>query len=113
MEESGKALWIEVQNIDHLGIVAGIVDKIGLVEEIDRKLGTHPQEWVSCGRAVKTMILNGLDFLSAPYTCSRSSSAARLRSNLSQRSQMLWVWFLCFESVHREVASECPFLAAP
>jgi hypothetical protein len=29
-------------------------------------------------------------------------------------SGILWVWFLCFvEGVHGEVASECPFLAAP
>jgi transposase len=66
MDESGKAPRIEVQDIDHLGIVAGIVDEAGLVEEIDRKVGTHPQEYVSCGRAVKAMILNGLGFLSAP-----------------------------------------------
>src|SRR5215218_1745448 len=57
---------IEVQDIDHLGIVAGIVDEIGLVEEIDRLLGVHPQEHVSCGQAVKAMILNGLGFVSAP-----------------------------------------------
>src|SRR3954470_17805307 len=57
---------IEVQNIDHLGIVAGIVDEIGLVEEIDQLLGTHSQEHVSPGEAVKAMILNGLGFLSAP-----------------------------------------------
>jgi transposase len=65
MDES-KTPRIEVQDIDHLGIVAGIVDEIGLVEEIDRKVGTHPQEHVSPGRAVKAMILNGLGFLSAP-----------------------------------------------
>ena len=47
MEESGKAQQIDVQDIDHLGIVASIVDEIGLVEEIDRKLCTHPQEWMS------------------------------------------------------------------
>ncbi len=66
MAESGKAPRIEVQDIDHLGIVAGIVDDAGLVEEIDRRLGGHPQEHVSCGQAVKAMILNGLGFLSAP-----------------------------------------------
>ena len=38
---------IEVQNIDHLGIVAGILDEIGLVEEIDELLGTHSQEHIS------------------------------------------------------------------
>jgi transposase len=57
---------IEVRNIDHLGIVAGIVDEIGLVEEIDRQLGTDPREHVSCGQALKAMILNGLGFVSAP-----------------------------------------------
>ena len=57
---------IEVQNIDHLGIVAGIIDEIGLVEEVDHLLGTHPQEHVSSGQALKAMILNGLGFVSAP-----------------------------------------------
>ncbi len=66
MDESRKAPCIVAQDIDHLSIVAGIVDEIGLVEEIDHKLGTHPQEHVSPGQAVKAMILNGLGFLSAP-----------------------------------------------
>src|SRR5829696_3991125 len=66
MDEHAQQLRIEVQDVDHLGIVAGIVDEIGLVEEIDRQLGTHPQEHVTCGQAVKAMILNGLGFLSAP-----------------------------------------------
>jgi transposase len=58
---------IEVQNIDHLGIVAGLIDEIGLVEEIDRLLGgTHNQEHLSSGQLVKAMILNGLGFVSAP-----------------------------------------------
>lgn len=57
---------IQVQNIDHLGIVAGIVDEIGLVEQVDELLGTHPQELVSLGQVLKAMILNGLGFVSAP-----------------------------------------------
>src|SRR5215210_6636618 len=65
MDES-EAPRIEVQDIDHLGIVAGIIDEIGLVEEIDRLLGTHPQEHISPGQTVKAMILNGLGFVSAP-----------------------------------------------
>lgn len=66
MDESRQAPQIQVQDIDHLGIVAGIIDEIGLVEEIDRKLGTHAQEHISSGQAVKAMLLNGLGFLSAP-----------------------------------------------
>lgn len=57
---------IQVQDIDHLGIVAGIVDEIGLVEQVDGLLGRHPQEVVSLGHVLKAMILNGLGFLSAP-----------------------------------------------
>jgi transposase len=57
---------IQVQNIDHLGIVAGIVDEIGLVAQVNELLGTHPQEVVSLGQVLKAMILNGLGFLSAP-----------------------------------------------
>jgi transposase len=66
MNESGKAPRIEVQDVDHLGIISGIIDDAGLVEEIDRRLGVHPQERLSCGQALKAMILNGLGFLSAP-----------------------------------------------
>ncbi|BAC91290.1 gll3349 [Gloeobacter violaceus PCC 7421] len=57
---------IQVHNLDHLGIVAGIIDSIGLVEEVDRLLGTHPQEHVSCGQVLKGLILNGLGCVSAP-----------------------------------------------
>lgn len=57
---------IQVKNLDHLGIVAGIIDQIGLVEEIDRQIEQHPQQIISTGKVVKAMILNGLGFVSAP-----------------------------------------------
>jgi transposase len=57
---------IQVQNIDHLGLVAGMIDDIGLVEQINQLVGQHPQERVSAGHVVKAMILNGLGFVSAP-----------------------------------------------
>lgn len=57
---------IQVQTLNHLGIIAGIIDEIGLVEEINRLVGTHPKEIVSAGQVVKAMILNGLGFVSAP-----------------------------------------------
>ena len=57
---------IQVKNLDHLGIVAGIIDQIGLVEEIDRLIEPHPQQIISTGQVVKAMILNGLGFVSAP-----------------------------------------------
>ena len=53
----------ETQRIDHLGIVAGICQEIGLVEQIDRQVGPV-QRKVSCGEAVQAMILNALGFTS-------------------------------------------------
>jgi Domain of unknown function (DUF4277) len=38
----GKMLSLEtinIQNIDHLGIVAGLIDEIGIVEIINKKIG--------------------------------------------------------------------------
>jgi transposase len=57
---------ISVENLDHLGIVAGLVDEIGIVEIINQRLGIEPREKVSTGVIVKAMILNGLGFVSAP-----------------------------------------------
>jgi transposase len=57
---------ILIQNLDHLGIVAGIVDAIGLVEIINELIGEEPGEKVSPGHVVKAMILNGLGFVSQP-----------------------------------------------
>ncbi len=45
-----------------LDLVAGIIDEIGLIEQINNLLGEHHQEKVSAGHAVKAMILNGLGF---------------------------------------------------
>jgi transposase len=63
---------LRIQNLDHLGIVAGVIDRIGLVERVNERLGTSPDELISSGQIVKAMILNGLGFVSAPmYLFSR------------------------------------------
>jgi transposase len=61
-----NASKMRVQDIDHSGIVAGVIDEMGLVEQINQQLGQHPLQVVSPGQAVKAMILNGLGFVSAP-----------------------------------------------
>lgn len=55
-----------IENLDHLGIIAGIVDELGVVEVVNEHLGTDERETISAGVAVKAMILNGLGFASAP-----------------------------------------------
>ncbi len=61
-----QPLDIDVQDIDHLGIIAGIIDEIGIVEITNGLLGRHPLEQVSAGHVVKALILNCLGFLTAP-----------------------------------------------
>ena len=61
-----QPIEIDVQDIDHLGLIAGIVDEIGIVEIINRLLGNHPLEKISAGHVTKALILNCLGFLTAP-----------------------------------------------
>jgi transposase len=65
-EEANINSEIKVVNLDHLGIVAGIIDEMGIVEEINERIGQSSREKVSAGVIVKAMILNGLGFVSAP-----------------------------------------------
>ena len=66
MTKMKPEVQIDVQDIDHLGIIAGIVDEIGMVEIIDQEIGTDVREKVSAGQVVKAMIINCMGFLTAP-----------------------------------------------
>ena len=57
---------IQVKNLDHLGLIAGIIDELGIVESINELVGIQPGEIVSAGLIVKAIILNGLGFVSRP-----------------------------------------------
>ena len=57
---------IEIKNINHLGIVAGIIDELEIVDIINKQLGIDEQEIVNSGEIVKAIILNGLGFVSQP-----------------------------------------------
>ncbi len=50
---------LEIKNLNHLGIIAGIIDEIGIVELVNKELGTNPNEIVSSGIMLKAIILNG------------------------------------------------------
>jgi transposase len=57
---------MHIENLDHLGLVAGIIDELGLVELTDEIIGRHKLQQISTGQVVKAMILNCLGFVSAP-----------------------------------------------
>lgn len=49
-----------VKNLDHLGIIAGMIDELGLVEELDTLLPSVRK--VSIGTTVKALIINAMGF---------------------------------------------------
>jgi transposase len=61
-----KASEMKVENLDHLGLIAGLIDDLGIVQKINELVGEQPGEIVSPGLVVKAMIINGLGMVSAP-----------------------------------------------
>ncbi len=57
---------IEIKTINHLGIIAGIIDELDIVNIINQELRIEEQEIVNSGEIVKAIILNGLGFVSQP-----------------------------------------------
>ena len=53
---------ITVERLDHLGIIAGVIKDLGLIEMIDTRVGLDDQEGITTGEAIAGMILNGLGF---------------------------------------------------
>jgi transposase len=52
------------QILDHLGLVAGMFEELGITEVIDQATQQDPEmRMVTAGHAVKAMVLNGLGFL--------------------------------------------------
>ena len=55
---------IEVKNLDYLGLVAGIIDLIGIVQHINEQVSIQRGQIVRAGQVVKAIILNVLVFVS-------------------------------------------------
>jgi hypothetical protein len=44
---------LQIENLDHLGLVAGMIDEFGLVELTNEQIEPHCLEHVSAGQVVK------------------------------------------------------------
>lgn len=55
-----------VEQIDHLGIIAGTIKELKIVEMIDSRIPTDPKEEITAGEAVAGMVINGLGFSDRP-----------------------------------------------
>ena len=59
---------IKIERLDHLGIVAGVIKDLGIIEAIDARIPPNDREAISTGEAVAGMIINGLGFSCRPMT---------------------------------------------
>jgi hypothetical protein len=49
---------LESKNLNHLGIIAGIIDEIGIVQKINEIFFVDVREKVNTGEVVKAIVLN-------------------------------------------------------
>jgi len=59
---------VRVERLDHLGLIASVINDLGLVRRIDARLTPDEQEAITPGEAIKGMILNGLGFANRPLS---------------------------------------------
>lgn len=59
---------IKIERLDHLGIVAGVIKDLGIIELIDKKIEPDDREEVTTGEAIAAMIINGLGFSDRPMS---------------------------------------------
>lgn len=77
-----------------LGIVAGLIDEIGIVEIINSKLGIDSREKIASGILVKAILINGLGFVSRPLYL------------FSQFFDDKWIKMLLGEDVERDYLND-------
>ena len=59
---------VRVERLDHLGIVAGVIRDLGIIEMIDSRIEPDEREEISTGEAIAGMILNSLGFSNRPMS---------------------------------------------
>lgn len=59
---------VKVERVDHLGIIAGVIQDIGIIEMIDSRITPDKREEISTGEAIAGMILNSLGFSNRPIS---------------------------------------------
>ena len=54
---------LNIKNLDHLGLVAGLCQEVGIAEIIDKLIPSSANDKIiSTGKCLEAMILNGLGF---------------------------------------------------
>ena len=59
---------VKVERIDHLGIVAGVIQDLGIIGMIDSRITPDEREEITTGEAISGMLINGLGFSDRPMS---------------------------------------------
>jgi len=59
---------VKVERIDHLGIVAGVIQDLNIIDMIDSRITPDEREEITTGEAIAGMIINGLGFSDRPMS---------------------------------------------
>ena len=59
---------VVVERLDHLGVIAGVIKDLGIVELIDSRIASDQGEEITTGEGISGMILNGLGFSDRPMS---------------------------------------------
>jgi transposase len=59
---------IRIERIDHLGIIAGVIQDLGIIEMIDSRIAPDEREDITTGEAIAGMIINSLGFSDRPMS---------------------------------------------
>ena len=70
---------ITVKNIDHLGILTGLIDEIGIVEIINQKLGVDNREKITAATIISRLL----------YSNSRISPRGVVNSHVDPKKTIL------------------------
>ena len=86
---------LQVYDLGHLGLVASVLDRIRLVQTVDRLVGPRPGEKVSTGMALKAAILNVLgEWALRRRLDETGSSLPDQKGRPTQRPTLRWVFQL-------------------
>ena len=59
---------VKVEDVDHLGIVAGVIQDLNIIDMIDSRITPDEREEITTGEAIAGMIINGLGFSDRPMS---------------------------------------------
>ncbi len=84
---------LNIKNLDHLGLVAGLCQEVGIAQIIDNLFPSSANDKIiSTGKSLKAMILNGLGFtaeilLAKGYSCDYRPELNQVILNLITENQ--------------------------